>query len=74
MFNRNVLLAGLATSLATIGQSAQAALPAGATELFTSVSTDGALIITAAFTAAVVLTGGWIVFDMVKKGAKKAAK
>lgn len=59
--------------LTTIGTSAMAALPAEATALFTSVASDGALVIGAAFVAATALTGGWIVFDMVKKGAKKSA-
>lgn len=71
---RIVLVSSLVAGLSAIGTNAMAALPTGATDLFTSVATDGGLVIAAAFTAAVVLTGGWIVFDMVKKGAKKAAK
>jgi hypothetical protein len=73
--NRSALrVSAVGGALSGLAGSTLAALPSVATELFTSVATDGALVIAAAFTAAVAITGGWIVFDMVKRGARKAAK
>ncbi len=71
---KSLRLAAVGTALSGLAGSSFAALPAGATDLFTAVATDGALVIAAAFVAAVAITGGWIVFDMVKRGARKAAK
>lgn len=49
-------------------------LPSGATDMFTNTAAVFALILAAAYVLMLAITGGWITFDMVRKGAKKAAK
>lgn len=71
---RKSLPVAAALSPLALVTSAQAALPAGADTLFTETATNFGLVLALAFTAMVVITGGWIVFDMVRKGGKKAAK
>lgn len=56
-----------------VGSAVQAAVPAGAEAVFTTLATDTATILGYAFVAMTAITGGWIVFSMVKRGAKKAA-
>jgi len=51
-----------------------AAVPAGAEAVFTGLATDSATVLGYAFTGMAAITGGWIVFDIVKRGARKAAK
>lgn len=74
MFKRNAIVSAVAAPLALGVSMAQAAVPAGAEALFTTLATDTGTILGYSFTAMVVIVGGWIVFDMVKRGAKKAAK
>lgn len=64
-------LAGLI--LSTMAQ-AEVTMPAGATQLFTDTALLFALVLAAAYVLMLAITGGWITFDIVKKGAKKAAK
>jgi ABC-type antimicrobial peptide transport system permease subunit len=52
---------------------AMAAVPTGAEAVFTSLATDSATVLGYAFTAMAAITGGWIVFRIVKKGAHKVA-
>jgi len=51
-----------------------AAVPAGAEAVFTGLATDSATVLGYAFVAMAAITGGWIVFDIVKRGARKSAK
>jgi hypothetical protein len=65
---------GTGLVLASGVASAQASLPAGAADLFTDAAAVFALVIAAAYVLMIAVKGGWITFDMVKKGASKAAK
>jgi hypothetical protein len=65
---------GAVALLASGLASAQATLPAGAATLFTDTAAVFVLLIAAAYVLMLAITGGWITFDMVRKGAKKAAK
>ena len=70
---RNLLPSAVATGALLAAVSAHAALPAGATAFFTSVSTDFGDLLTAAYPVLIVITGGMIIMGLVKKVAKKAA-
>lgn len=50
-----------------------AAVPAEAEDVFTTLATDAATVLGYAFVAMASITGGWIVFSMVKRGARKSA-
>lgn len=69
MFARTVAIAGALVAPIL----AQAAVPTGAEAVFTTLATDAATVLGYAFVAMTAVTGGWIVFSMVKRGAKKAA-
>jgi len=58
--------------LAVLAVGSQAALDAGATAAFTSLSTDGLLVIAAAYPVMLALRGGWIIFGMVKAGLSRS--
>jgi len=64
----------LAVSTALMGGvvAAQAAVPAGAEAIFTGAATDFATVIGYGFTAMAAIVGGMIVFNLVKKVAKKS--
>lgn len=58
--------------LGLVGSVAQAAVPEAAAGVFTTLAADAATVLGYAFTAMIAVTGGWIVFGMVKKGAKRS--
>lgn len=64
--------AGLALLGGSIG-SAFAAVPTGAEAVFTTLAADAATVLGYSFVAMTAITGGWIVFSMVKRGAKRSA-
>lgn len=63
----------VAAVLSVVGAAAHAAVPAGAEAVFTTLATDSGVILGYAFVAMTAITGGWIVFKMVKRGANKAS-
>jgi hypothetical protein len=64
----------VAVSAVLSATAANAALDAGAAAMFTDAAVSFALVLAAGYILMTAVTGGWITFDMVKKGAKKAAK
>lgn len=58
--------------LASIGASSMAAVPTGAEAIFTGAATDFATVLGYGFTAMAAIVGGMIVFNLVKKVAKKS--
>jgi hypothetical protein len=63
---------GVVSALTMGGAAANAALPEGATTAFTSLAADAALVIAAAYVAMLAIRGGWLVFDLVKRGLSKS--
>lgn len=53
--------------------SAHAELPAAVATSLTSLETDAASLMTLLYGAMIAITGGFIVFGLVKKGMRKAA-
>lgn len=68
------LAVGTGLTLAAGLASAQVTLPSGASDLFTDAAAIFALVLAAAYVLMLAVQGGWITFDMVKKGARRAAK
>lgn len=70
--NRNFSLSVLALSALSAAGAANAAVPAGAEAVFTGLATDFGTIAGYGFTALAVITGGLVVFKLVKKVVGKA--
>lgn len=73
MIKRNTGRALALVSLAGVGVAANAAVPAGAEAIFTTLATDFGTIAGYGFTLMAAVVGGLIVMKLVKKIANKSA-
>lgn len=69
---RNSKKLALVGVLGAVAGAANAAVPAGAEAVFTGLATDFAVIAGYGFTAMAAITGGLLVFGLVKKVARKS--